>query len=618
MTKGKEQWRMRPGDPAKPGTTKTDIGYNFALRVEEKGDLQLIFYQKGEKHPVMELTIPDSYCVGEVYAVEILEENLSEYEYHYCQKGKVFADPYARLIRGRKVFGQRPENEKCLRAGVLEEDKVTLLENAVPFDQMILYKVHVRGYTMDKNSGVKNKGTFHGLMEKISYWKQLGITSIELMPSYEFTEYSVEKKQRRVCVCPEQEMERVNFWGYTDGFYFAPKAAFCADENSEKEVKAFVKALHQEGMECIMDFYFPERTSVDLIREVLRFWKMEYGIDGFVLLGPGVGMEYLIQDGILAGTKLFAPGRDFEKTTGEKLQKIKRLAQYDSDYQNTVRRFLRGDEDLTGTFAYFQHSNPAACGSVHYLANHDGFTLADVFCYNEHHNEENGERNRDGSLENYSWNCGAEGATQVKKILKMRENQLKNAMMALILGQSIPLIYGGDEFGNSQNGNNNAYCQDNEIGWVNWSKVDEYSGFTKMIQDLLQFRKNHPILHMPQELRRTDYRALGWPDLSYHSDRAWYGNTEKSSKLLGVLYCGLYAKRETGKEDDFIYVVYNMHNVEKEAALPDLPKDKCWYLAADSERKMEEVVSLEGTEKPMKKEKKFTVHARTVTVLIGK
>ena len=437
---------------------------------------------------------------------------------------------------------------------------------------------------MQKTSGVRAKGTFQGLAEKIPYWKELGITSLELMPSYDFEEYpskTGEKDRYGYDKTIRYQEEKLNYWGYTKGNYFAPKASYCKSNQPEKELKSFFSALHEAGIEYLMDFYFPVETDPQMVLEVLRFWRMEYRVDGFVLMGDGVWMELLARDSVLADVKLI--GCDYDMGgIARKLGGKKRLAACHSGFQSVMRRFLRGDEDQVNGFLYYTRENPQDHGEVHYLANHDGFTLADMTSYDTRHNMENGEENRDGSAYNYSWNCGVEGPTRKTSILELRRRQMRNAMLLLFLSQGTPLLYGGDELENSQMGNNNAYCQDNELGWIDWKKGRSYSQFTGFVKDLIRFRKDHPILHMPQELRPTDYKSLGWPEISYHSERAWFADTESSSRQIGILYCGGYAKEMTGKEDVFIYVIYNMHWNEHKFALPDIPEGMRWYLAIDS------------------------------------
>lgn len=468
----------------------------------------------------------------------------------------------------------------------------------IPYHDMLLYKVHVRGYTMQKGSKVKHRGTFLGLQDKISYWKELGVTSIELMPAYDFDDF------------PQ------NYWGYTTGDYFSPKPEYCESEDSRHEVRDFVKALHAAGLECLLDFYFPESCTMELVGRVLRFWRETYEVDGFVLSGAAIRWELLASDQALSGVKLLCAG-SLEALSGGR-QMANHLAQYNTNFQNCMRRFLRGDANQIADLQYYLRENPTSCGAIHYITNHDGFCLMDLVSYAYTHNEENGEENLDGCRENYSWNCGVEGRSRKKSILALRERQMRNAMMLLLLAQGTPLLLGGDEFGNTQNGNNNPYCQDNEIGWTDWKKARGKEGFTQFVRDLIAFRKNHPILHMPCAVSCADEKGYGYPQISYHSENAWYADMTPRSRQLGVLYCGLYAQKENKEPDDFIYVMYNMSEQQKRYALVKLPRGKQWYLAADSSAPSSLAVCRPGEEKRIADGRYYTVEGRSIVVLIGK
>lgn len=618
MTEEKKKWSLRPGDPTKPGVTRTADGYNFTIEPKSGEPLELLFFRSGKEEPEQILLIPQEYRTGTVISVVVKKTGLMAFEYCYRQEGKEFVDPCAGILKGKGSFGEKEAADRPLRGGILKENPPASLEHFIPYENMIVYKVHVRGYTRQKNSRVRKKGTFQGLQEKIPYWKELGITSLELMPAYEFQEYPPKNEKRSKYDGPEAAVKRVNYWGYAPGDYFAPKTSYCAGKHPEQEMKNFISALHRAGMECLMDFYFPGEIPAVLVLEVLRFWRMEYRIDGFVLLGEGAWIELLAQDGILTDTKLICPGYDMTRLYGSQGPGIRRMGEANSAFQDMMRRLLKGDEDQLNSFLYYNRRNPSTHGVINYIANHDGFTLADLFSYDYRHNEENGEDNRDGTAYNYSWNCGAEGPTRKLSIQETRIRLMKNALMLVFLSQGTPLLYGGDELGNTQNGNNNAYCQDNEIGWVDWSRTKKYTGLTAFVRNLIRFRMEHPILHMPCELRPTDYKSLGWPELSYHSERAWFSNTQSSSREVGILYCGRYAEKMCGVPDDFIYIVYNMHWASHDFALPDLPEGMKWYLAVDSGRKAEEAVLLTGTEEPLREKKSLKVEARRIMVLIGK
>lgn len=612
----RQSWKIGPGDPSRPGVTGKGNHYNFAVDVRTQEPLELIFYKDGEES--QRFLLKEEWRTGNRYAVSIEKTGLTRYEYRYQLGEKIFTDPYARLITGKSGFGADPENQEKTAGKVLKGSEVVRLNRKIPYEDMILYKVHPRGYTMQKSSGVRAKGTFQGLMEKIPYWKELGITSLELMPSYDFQEYPVEKEEKDRYGYDKTiryQEKRLNYWGYTKGNYFAPKASYCKGSQPEKELKALFCALHEAGIEYLMDFYFPEEIDPQMVLEVLRFWKTEYQVDGFVLMGNGVWMELLVRDAVLADTKLIGCGYDMGGIA-RKVGGPKRLAACHSGFQSVMRRFLRGDEDQVNGCLYYTRENPQDHGEIHYMANHDGFTLADMTSFDTRHNLENGEDNRDGSAYNYSWNCGVEGSTRKTSVLELRKRQMRNAVLLLYLSQGTPLLYGGDELGNSQQGNNNAYCQDNETGWVDWKKSRQFGSFTDFVKNVIRFRKEHPILHMPQELRPTDYKSLGWPEISYHSERAWFADTESSSRQTGILYCGGYAKEVTGKEDTFIYVIYNMHWNEHKFALPDIPEGMQWYLAIDSAKK--DGVYPAGGEVLLEEKKSIYVKPRTILVLLGK
>lgn len=274
--------------------------------------------------------------------------------------------------------------------------------------------------------------------------ENLGITSVELMPVYDFQEYPPKEEKQSRYQAMESAVRRLNYWGYTKGNYFAPKPSYCTSRQEEQEVKNFISALHENHMECLMDFCFPAEVSPEFVVEVLRFWRMEYKTDGFVLYGDGVWIELLARDEVLADAKLICAGADMDRLYHLQDHKIRRLGECNQGFQDVMRRFLKGDEDQAAGFLYHSKRNPVTHGVINYMVNHDGFTLADLVSYDSRHNEENGEENRDGSAYNYSWNCGVEGTTRKNSVLELRKRQMRNAMLMLLLSQGTPLVYGGD------------------------------------------------------------------------------------------------------------------------------------------------------------------------------
>ena len=294
----------------------------------------------------------------------------------------------------------------------------------------------------------------------------------------------------------------------------------------------------------------------------------------FHFVGDGVPTELLKGDPILCRTK-----KMFSHVP-EGAESSDMLAEYNPAFLQDMRRYLKSDEGMIPAVEYHIRHNSSGSGTVHYMAGQDGFTLYDTVSYNYRHNEANGESNHDGSEFNYSWNCGIEGPTRKQAVRKMREQQLRNAFLLLLFSQGIPLIYGGDEFGNSQEGNNNAWCQDNPVGWINWKDVRKNKKLQDFVKEAIAFRRIHPVLHMPAEMKGVDYMAKGFPDISFHGERAWYLGRENTSRLLGVMYCGAYAGDQTADEN--IYIGYNFYWEKRSLALPDLPDTMQWKKVLDT------------------------------------
>lgn len=308
---------------------------------------------------------------------------------------------------------------------------------------------------------------------------------------------------------------------------------------------------------------------------------MEYHVDGFHISAGTVPMQLLMTDPVLSEVKLFSEGFDTASVYGQQIPAYKHLAAYHDGYSICCRRFLKGDEDMTGEFTKLVHANESCQSFVRYLSNHNGFRLYDAVSYDVKHNEDNGEDNRDGTDYNYSWNCGVEGPTTRRKVMALRKRQLKNAWIFAILNQGIPLIYGGDEFGQTQKGNNNAYCQDNEISWLDWRRLRKNKWLYTFVQTLLAFRKSHPMLHCEKPLRMMDYLSCGYPDFSIHG--SCRGSLICGGKPLYRVICtaaGMLIL--TAAEDDFIYIAYNMHWEAAKVHLPVLPKGLVWVCEIDT------------------------------------
>lgn len=570
---------IHKGDPTLPGTVKLPGGVNFTVEVPKESEISLILYPKGSDKPEVEIPFGSKYRIGGISTMLVSGFRTEKYEYNFRIDGKVVQDPRAFGIRGKEVFGEAiTEDEHAVRCAFLSEKSYNWEDDQAPdiaYSDMILYKIHVRGYTKQARIGYRRKGTFAGLTEMIPYWKKLGINAIELMPAYEFEERIPEDMTYTRSVKQKKD-SRINYWGYTKGFYFAPKASYCATREPEKEFRDMISALHKAGIECIMEMYFPSGISALQALQALWFWKMFYHVDGFHLTGDGVPQSLIENDPILYGTKkMFAYVK-------EDAPEPALLAEYNAGFLQDMRRFLKSDEGMISGAEYHIRRNKSYIGTINYMALQDGFTLYDAVTFNYRHNEANGEANRDGSEYNYSWNCGIEGKTRRQAVRRMREQQMRNAFLMLLLSQGVPMIYGGDEFANSQDGNNNAWCQDNPIGWTDWKNAGKQEALTSFVKEAIAFRKEHPILHMPSEMRGVDYMAKGFPDISVHGERAWFLNRDNTSRLLGVMYCGAYAEKSDGTPDDFIYIGMNFHWEKRNIALPNLPDGMSWRKIADT------------------------------------
>ena len=523
------------GRPLPYGVTITGEGVNFSFAA--KGEAcSLLLYESGMTSPCaffpMEETLPGLFCLS----VDITDP--WNYEYNYQLDGTVILDPLAKKITGRyEWLEERSEAAHQVRACLTlpsfdwGRDESPL----IPDEDAVAYALHVRGFTMDDPS-VKNPGTFEGVLEKISYLKNLGINRLHLMPVYDFKE----------------RVPKTNYWGYGEGYYFAPKNAYSACGDGSLSLKCFVKECHENGIEVILEMPFSENIPGAFILDCLREYVLSYHVDGFLVDPYRMAIDVAESDPVLAGKKILF---------------------YRDDFQNTMRSFLRGDEGKMEAFRYW--FNESDRRNFHYLASHNGFTLNDLVSYNEKHNEANDEKNRDGSNYNFSWNCGDEGASRKKTVRDLRRKQMKNAWMLLLLSRGVPCILSGDEMCNSQKGNNNAYCQDNPIGWVNWNTSFRANEQKKFVMQLMKIREDYPMLHTKEPHRFKDLSGCGIPDVSFHGREAWRHDTVAEGRQIGILY-------HDASNFKNLYVVYNMSETSYEFALPNVTKKKGWHLLLSS------------------------------------
>ena len=578
---------VRKGAPLPLGVSRQGTGIQFAVSVPGAVEVGLHFYKKGRKEREYSVILDESFSFGSVFSVVLDHFQAERYEYMYEAAGREFIDPYAVKIDGRDVFGKVPVRD-MVRAAVCLEDYDWEGDSflKIPYEESILYQLHVRGFTRHSSSRVSKKGTFKGIEEKIPYLKELGINGLVLLPCYDFPEIMEDEMhllaERHLAKYHIEEDEdskyRMNYWGYGRGCnYFAPKTSYSSDvKKPVKEFRDLVKQLHRNGIEVIMDICFEEGVNKNMIIDCLRHWVIQFHVDGFKINDNVASTELAALDPLLAGTKLLATYWNTGAVYGRNRPVYKNLALYNDGYMVDTRRFLKGDEAQADRFADRTRQNPERSGVINYITNINGFTLMDLVSYDRKHNEANGENNRDGTNFNYSWNCGVEGKTRRRAVMALRKRQIKNAVIMLFFSQGTPMIVSGDEFGNSQEGNNNAYCHDNEISWLNWNQLKTNGDLYEFVKEAVSLRRNHRILHMPDELKVMDYISCGYPDISYHGTKAWYPDFTNYSRALGVMYCGKYARINGKYEDNFFYVVYNMHWESHEFALPKLPDKLEW------------------------------------------
>ena len=553
-------------------------------------------YHRSTRELIQEIPLTKQYFVGNIGCATLSDISPDKLCYRFFDGDTELLDPYARIVYGREVFGlldQRPELLFCgmdAQSFDWEEDSAP----CIPFEDSVLYCAHVRGFTSGAGSSVaaKLKGSFLGVKEKLAYLKELGITSVELMPVYEFDEYDSIRSQMPVEETGISEEAndtheyRMNIWGYKEAMYFAPKMSYSATKHPASEFKQLVKSAHALGMEVILQFYFPDAVKQGDILEVLRYWVLTYHVDGFHLMGTHIPLTLLATEPLLANTKLLYYGFPMEEIYAAKEKpKFPHLAVSTDAFLESMRRFLKGDENMIPTVMQNMTYLPEKNGILRYMTNYYGFTLYDLVSYDRKHNEANGEHNRDGNDMNYSWNCGAEGETKKKLVKQLRRNQMRNAIALTVLSQGTPFFMAGDEDLNSQKGNNNPYCQDNEIFYKDWKKGTQAKAHREFFRQMLALRKAHPVLRKAGNESIFYNAKQAFPEISFHGEEAFAIDSAAYVRQMGILYGGAYGNRK-GETESHLYIAMNMHWMEQKLALPLLPKGQYWEQILDTVSEM--------------------------------
>lgn len=567
VTGGTVDMKTAVGFPFPQGCTVEGQTANFSVAVPEGQTCELIIYKKGARASAFSQEMPYSDVAGNLHFLSVVLEQPEDYEYCYKIGGKIVPDPYGKAFSGREHWSVSKGKEKRTLRTRIVTDTFDWGKSQFPHlkkEDVIAYSLHVRGFTKHSSSGVAHKGTFDGVTEKLPYLQKLGINQIHLMPVYEF----------------DENQRHVNYWGYGKAYFFAPKASYAAGD-PVNEMKLLVRQMHLAGIEVILEMPFTEGTTFSLILDCLRYWVMQYHVDGFIVNPYICNPDELAKDPVLAKSKIL------KKEDG---------------FQNVMRRFLKGDEGMIRDVICQLKNQDTQL--YNYIASHNGFTLCDVVSYDGKHNEANGENNLDGPDYNYSWNCGAEGYSRKKAVNELRKNQIFNAFFLLLFAQGMPCILSGDEFMNTQKGNNNAYCQDNLISWLDWNQLSRQEELYTFVCRLIALRK----ACMKQIAKKSEdtIGRSGIPQISYHGEDAWQMPAGRASRQLGVFY------HEESTEKDF-YIAYNMHWLSHSFALPSLPKGMEWVCIAGTKEGV-----LDEKEAVPVKDKKVQLEERTIKVFVGR
>lgn len=528
---------------------------------------ELCIYQKSQKHTIPMYSARKE-GLADFFTLRLQEEGIVEklqgLSYDFVADGQHFTDPYAREITGRSAFGRKPGKLRG-RFDFAEFDWSEENWDKLAADEMILYQCHVRGFTRHSSSGVQHPGTFSGLQEKIPYLKELGVNTLLLLPVYDFNERMKQEDGT--------ELSRINYWGYTgDAFYFAPKAGYSSGgESTTEEFQQMVKSLHQKGMNILLDMYFEDRTPAYIV-SCLRYYALRFHIDGFRINQECMDTSWLKQDPVLSHVKLLG------YSWGEQQEEIGHeiFMELNDGFLVDARRFLKSDEGQAENFYQRFREQGKGVGLIHCITQHNGFTLRDLISYDVKHNENNGEKNQDGTEYNYSWNCGAEGPSRKKEVLRKRACQERNAFVMLLLGMAAPMLLSGDEFGNTQKGNNNAYCQDNAVTWLDWRLLERNADTFSFVKKLIAFRKTHPLYHQRRRLTGMDPKGLGAPDVSCHGKEPWEAQFSYYSREVGILYYGGYYGGSS------LYLAFNFHWDSHEFFLPSVEAGGEWRVLLDT------------------------------------
>jgi len=689
---------IMPGDPLPLGAHAVGDGVNFALFSRHASAVDLLLYplSNGADRPRIVHLNPLQHRTGDIWHVWVQGVGPGQY-YAYRVDGlyqpqagfrfnhhKVLVDPYARALSGvassdfERAFGYDPKSPEKDLSFSREDDGATacwaiMVDRAFDWgcdrplkhswEETIIYETHVRGLSVHPSSAVKHPGTYRGVIEKIPYFKMLGVTAIELLPVQEFNENEISRYN------PLTSERLRNYWGYSSVNFFAPKESYSSSGSGHQvtEFKEMVRSLHAAGIEVILDIALTHTAEGDelgptlsfrglenpiyylladggrryrnysgcgnslncnhpvvreFILDCLRYWAIEMHVDGFrfdlaAILGRDESgnlasnpplLERIAEEPILRDVKLIAEAWDAGGAYLLGSFPGRRWSEWNGRYRDDVRRFWRGDSGMAAAFAsrlcgsadIYQRTGKEPLNSINFITCHDGFTLADLVSYETKHNEANGEDNRDGTDANYSWNHGAEGATDNPAIQSMRLRQAKNLLATLMLSRGVPMMLGGDEFGRSQRGNNNAYCQDNETSWYDWRLLDRNRELLRFVRELIFFRKSHQVLS-----REKFYTA---DDVIWFDRSGAYPNWNAPDPTVGCMI------RDVEQRGVSLCFLAHAGAQPVEFRVPPPPENTRWWRAIDTAAAVPEDI-VAGDTAPQLAGSKINLAERSLVVL---
>ena len=595
-------FRIEPAYAAVPGVTVTEDGVIFAAVFREALPCGVILYNLSDGS-TQKIPFPDRSRLGSLYSIHIHGLDPDKWGYRLYSDGKTFLDPSSRIL-----LTVRSDQEEITVGGFYFRPDDHLIHysggSVRPWQDEFIYTLHVKGFTMNAPEGVVHPGTFSGVAERIPYLLSLGVTAVELMPIYELQEKDKDSLEPRTMEealrlypvtaegMPVRDLDfvSVNYWGYGRGYYFAPKRSLSTDGypgGPQKELADMIGRLHEAGISVYLQLFFTKAESAGLQGRIARYYITHYNVDGFHLLGSIGDLREFASDPLLSDTRLIdgnfpyeeiARRDDYNPESG--IVSTKNLADCNAEFSDLIRHFVKSDDYVLRPFLRSFFNVPQGHGSINYVCRSDGFTLRDLVSYNERHNTANGEGGVDGRADNISWNCGEEGETDRKKVLRLRRNQIRNFLTLLFLAQGTPLLNAGDECLNTQGGNNNPYCQDNETGWTTWDDSDEAKKITELVRALTAFRRAHSILRREKPFTGTDSLACGFPDISFHGFEAWKPDFGPVSHSVGVCLCENYC--ENSKETELLYIAVNMHWTPQPLGLPKIKPRRRWAVVIDT------------------------------------